>query len=553
LSERIVSSADAMPPASSREVASGSRTLAAWTLISRATGFLRVAAIAAVFGPTFFGNLFQAALLVPYLVCELIGGSLITAMVPPHLVHALERGGTAAAARLARGFLGVVLPVYALAAVLVAAFAALILMILTSAVNDHHIRHEQIALGVPLLVLLAPQVIFYAITAVAISVQHAHRKFALSTAAPIIENVGTILVLGISASIFGIGLDVDQVTIPQLILLGVGSTLAVATHCAVQWYGASRLGVRLIPLAGWRDAEVFQTLWAAIPTCAAAALNSIGLLAFLTASGDIAGGVIAFQIGMNFYNLPIALSAFPIAFAQSPLLSRQFARADLDNFSATYRSSQRLTLFFALPACAAFLTVPSTLAGAISFGQMADSMAMGHVAAVLTGLAFGLVGESLFVVARSSAYARLDAGITLRAMALRTIVVFAGIGLSLQAGTSMLKLISLGLTYSAAVSVAALYINWHGQKSLVGRDSDSLPRWLTANLAIAAISVLPGLFLTRTLPIDAGSGSERIVGAALVLSMSGVLYLLLQFLRGSRELQILLGIAQGRLQSSSSD
>jgi peptidoglycan biosynthesis protein MviN/MurJ (putative lipid II flippase) len=39
------------------------------TLVSRITGFGRVAALAAVLGPTYFGNLFQTSLLLPYILC----------------------------------------------------------------------------------------------------------------------------------------------------------------------------------------------------------------------------------------------------------------------------------------------------------------------------------------------------------------------------------------------------------------------------------------------------------------------------------------------------
>ena len=38
--------------------------------------------------------------------------------------------------------------------------------------------------------------------------------------------------------------------------IGVGSTAAVTIHAATQWWGAYRLGVALVPWAGWNDHEV---------------------------------------------------------------------------------------------------------------------------------------------------------------------------------------------------------------------------------------------------------------------------------------------------------
>ena len=45
-----------------------SATVAGWTLVSRATGLLRVVVIGAVLGPTYFANAFQAGYVVPTLV-----------------------------------------------------------------------------------------------------------------------------------------------------------------------------------------------------------------------------------------------------------------------------------------------------------------------------------------------------------------------------------------------------------------------------------------------------------------------------------------------------
>ena len=57
------------------ELAGHSRTVFAWTVASRLTGFLRTALLAAVLGPTFFGNIVQTALYLPYVICQLLMAS----------------------------------------------------------------------------------------------------------------------------------------------------------------------------------------------------------------------------------------------------------------------------------------------------------------------------------------------------------------------------------------------------------------------------------------------------------------------------------------------
>src|SRR5690606_17025511 len=121
-----------------------------------------------------------------------------------------------------------------------------------------------------------------------------------------LENVGLVAVLGVIAAIWGTGIAIDQVTPAEAALLGAGSTLAVALNALAQMAGARRLGVRLWPRAGWRDAEVRGLARIAGPSSAIAGMNSTGLFALMVASGQVPGGAVAFQIACNLFNLPIA-------------------------------------------------------------------------------------------------------------------------------------------------------------------------------------------------------------------------------------------------------
>jgi putative peptidoglycan lipid II flippase len=441
-------------------LASDSRTVAFWTLVSRITGFGRVAALAAVLGPTFFGNLFQTALVFPYVICELMAGSLITALLAPHLVRALDGQGRPAARRLAQGFAGILLPVFAAVALLGMALAPLLLSLLTLAVDEPAVRAKQQALGWTLLLCLLPQIVLYGVAGLGIAVQHAHRRFAFATAAPIVENIAMMAVLALTAAFFGIGLDVDRVTTGQVLMLGLGSTAAVGLHAAAQWWGALRLGIALLPRAGWRDAQVRRIARLAALSSGSSGLNSIGLLALMVAAGQVPGGAVAFQIASNFFNLPIALCARPIASAQLPLLSRHFGRGALAQFQATYRHSLRLTLLIALPACLLFVGAPELLAACVALGGMRSAEAMALIAASLAGLGLGIVAEAAFVVATSAAYARHDAASPLHAMALRLAVILIGVALAPSLGHDDLTLWHLGLAAAAASLAAAGYLHW---------------------------------------------------------------------------------------------
>jgi putative peptidoglycan lipid II flippase len=520
-------------------LAADSRTVAVWTLVSRITGFGRVAAIAAVLGPTYFANLFQTANSFPGVVHELLVGSLITGLLVPPIVRYVDAADPLAARRLANGFLGVAALAGALVAVLCLAAAPLILFFMTAAVDVPDVRERQIELGAPLLALVLPQILLYGFIATGVAVQNAHRRFALPAAAPALENLGIMAVMGASAMMYGTGLDVHQVGVSQVLLVGGGSTAAVALHAALQWYGAYRVGVPLIPRAGWRDPEVRAIIRLAVPSSGHASLNCVTFFGLLVVAGAVPGGTVAFQIGWYFFNLPIALCARPLAAAQLPRLSRSINQGVRAAFDATYRNSVGLALFVAIPASLLFLCMPGTWARAVSFGEMDTVAGVSLVTAVIASLGAGVIGETIVVVATSASYARRDAVSPLLAIAIRAAVAFGGmaVAFTLMSGTGVLW--TLGAAVSGANLIAAAYLHYRlspqrGRGLLPGGDQ------VLGDLAVAAIAISPGMLVAARLDAAVEGPYGGMVTAIAVLALSALLYLSIQWLRGSEQLRSLL-------------
>lgn len=517
---------------------SGARVVTVWTTASRITGFLRVAAIAAIIGPTFFGNLLQTALYVPLLLSEVLAATLIPSVLAPRIVHRLQAGDEVGASRIARGFLGAVLPLFA-AVVLAAMLAApLLLRVMTVAVDDPTLRAQQIALGWPLLALLLPQMILHAFIATSIAVQHAHHRFAVASAAQMVENLGLVGVLVLSAIAFGFGGEIETITTGHVIALGAGSTLVVALHAAVQWWGAARLGTRLYPTRGWRDREVRATLRTALPASGASTLNGIGWLSVLVASGHVPGGAVAFQVAQSLFNLPISLFSRPFAVSQLPLLARRNGERSAAAFRSILERSLRLALFVAVPAGLAFVAIPGVLAGAVAYGEMASPEAIDLVATAVLGLGFGLAGEAVLTVYASAAYARLDTASQLRAAVIRTVLI--AVGLAVAHGVAPeASILVIALGCSAATIAAAAYLRGRVNRDLSVGALGDWRRWIAGTVALAILSVLPAALIAGDVaPADAGL--ERVATAAMLIVLTVLVYLALQRLLRSAELKALL-------------
>ncbi len=124
-------------------------------------------------------------------------------------------------------------------------------------------------------------------------------------------------------------------------------------------------------------------------------------------------------MALNFYYLPIALAATPVALALLPRLSRLHQSDSKDEFTGTFMQGLGLALFMAIPAAVGFVVLADPIAHTIAAGQMASPEGLRMIAAGLAALALGLVGETTFYVTTQAAYARGDTRTPLVSMALQ--------------------------------------------------------------------------------------------------------------------------------------
>lgn len=496
--------------------------------------------MAAVFGPTYFGNLYQASNSLPGWIVAFLGNSLVAAVLVPPLVKWIDAQDRASVRRMANGFLGVTAAVLSLVMILCMMGASLLLTLLTAAVDDPHVRQLQLSAGWPLLVMFLPQIVLYSLAATGAAVQNAHGRFALAAAAPAFENVGTITVLAASALVFGSGQELNAVTAPQLVLLGLGPTAAVGLHAAVQWWGAHKVGVTLVPEAGWRDPEVRRLVWVAFRSSGYTTLYWLTSLGATVVAGRIPGGVIAYQIGQNFSFLPVALSAYPLSAAQLPRLSRRFNERDETAFHSLFMQSLDLARFVVLPTGLAYLLMSETLARVVAFGQMANPAGILMIAACISSLGPGVIGDTAVSLSTSASYARRDSSLPLRAAILRAVIALTGMAFALSASLDGIAILwTIGLSVSAANLAAAAYFHQRLMR-LMPVAPLKRGRRLAGELGVSLLSLAPGMMIASLLKRTAGNPFYDIGTALAVLSLSAAIYLTLQWLRGSKEMRALL-------------
>lgn len=539
----------APPGAAMRRVTADSVVGSVGTMVSRASGLVRVVVVAAVLGPTQFGNLYQATNNLPNLTFELLTGALFLSLVVPALVRHVDLGDTAAAARLASGFLtlsvGAALGIVALAV----AAGPVILRILTAGVPEE-VARTGLGASWLLLGLLLLQVPLYLVAGMGTAVQNARGRYAMAAAAPSLENIGIIVVMVCYALIFGVQSPGSQ-GLGAVALLAGGTTGAVLLHATAQWLGARSCGVTLRPVTAWRDTEVRGLLRLAVPSLAYAALNVSRYFCILVVAGAVPGGVVAFTLAIAFYNLPVALGTRPVAQAAMPDMSRAYDREDAAGFSEAFSRSFGLALFLTVPAAVAYALLSGPVAGAVAFGEMATAEGRELVRLCLLGLSMGVIGEAAVIFETQAAYARRDARRPLMAVAVRTGLAVAGMLGSLAVLDGPALLLAIGLSVASSDVVAAVILYWAVLHPLP-RPETSLRRTIL-RIGAGSLAMAPPVLL---LLVVAGPQSSQLENIALVLgagTVGAAVYLAVLRAMHSPELKGLLSLGRPSRPTGDSD
>jgi putative peptidoglycan lipid II flippase len=160
-----------------------------WNTVSRLTGFVRVLAVGAALGTTFLGNTYQSSNLVSNLLFELLAAGILSAPLVAPFVALFHRGRTEEVERLAGTLLGLSVAILGALALVLAVAGHQVMRVLTAGVDDPAVRAAEIRLGAFFLWFFLPQVVLYAVGAVASAVLNARQQFAAAAFAPVANNV----------------------------------------------------------------------------------------------------------------------------------------------------------------------------------------------------------------------------------------------------------------------------------------------------------------------------------------------------------------------------
>lgn len=507
--------------------------MGAATALSRALGFVRVLVVAAVLGTTYLGNTFQASNAVSNVLFELIAAGALSEVLVPTFVGLIARDEQGEAERLAGEILGLALVVLGALTVLCVAAAPWLARVLSTGSHGAAVAAEQQHLATFLLRFFVPQVMLYALGAVAIAVLYAKRRFAVTALAPIGNTLVMVGALVAFRFVHGNGATSLALGTGEKLLLAAAGTLGVAAFVAIPVLAVARTGFRLRPRLAPRDPAVSRLLRLSGWTVLQHAGEGLLLGAAIILGNAVAGGVVAYQVAFVFFLAPYAVLAQPIHTAILPELATD-VHGEPDDFAGSVRWGLDSIAMLVVPCAAALVAFALPAMHVVAFGRAGTATGITLLAAALASLSVGLYGYSSFFLFTGAFYAMGDSrtpAVTGLCCAVAGVAVMAVV-VPFTHGAA--RIAALGFGHTAAYALASVILGI----SLARRTGHSVaPRALPRVATIAA--VLAG----------AAWAAERVVAPSERVPTAAVLVVLLAIAGGVYALALRkVGLRRGRVE-----
>lgn len=406
----------------SARLARGSRSVAAGILLSRVAGLLREKLVAYHLGTGLAAEAFRAALRIPNLLQNLLGDGVLTGAFVPTYARLLDEGRERDAGRLAGAVAALLVLVTGVLVAVGVLLAEPITRLLTPGFPAGSPKAELTAL---LVRVLTPSLGFLVLSAWALGVLNAHRRFFRAYVAPVLWNASIIVTLTIAAALGRGERDLA-------VAVALGALLGAVLQFLSQ-LPAVRASISGLRPTLRRDTPGLHAVLRA-STGVIAGRGIVQLSAYLDlviASLLAAGAVAALGYAQVLYLLPVSLFGMSVAAAALPDLATH-AHDAMDRLLADVADGMRRIAALVVPTAVAYLVLGPTIVAVLFGGGAFGTAETRQVAAVLAAYSLGLLATTQSRLLQSALYGLDDTRTPARIAIVRVGVATAvGVGLML--------------------------------------------------------------------------------------------------------------------------
>ncbi|WP_260216216.1 murein biosynthesis integral membrane protein MurJ [Streptomyces gossypii] len=534
-----------------------SAIMAAGTLVSRITGFLRSALIVVALGATPLGETYQLAIVLPTMLYVLTVGGGLNSVFVPQLVRAMKEdrdGGQAYANRLLT-VVAVLLGLLTIAAV----FAAPQLLRLMSVKLAEDKDASQVA--VTFIRYCLPSIFFMGIHVVMGQILNARGRFGAMMWTPVLNNIVIIFTISLFLAVYGSagtsGLDVRTIPPEGVRLLGVGTLLGLVVQSLAMIPYLRAADFRIRPRFDWRGHGLGKAAKLAKWTVMFVLANQAGVLVVTQLStwagsdayddGHPGTNYIAYSNAQLIWTMPHSIITVSVMAALLPRLARSASDADngavRDDISQGLRNSAVAMVPIAFGFVALGIPMCTLIYGS---GGTEAAQSMGYM---LMAFGLGLIPYSVQYVVLRAFYAYEDTRTPFYNTVIVAAVNGAGAGLSFLLLPAQWAVVGMAASYGLAF-IIGVGVAWRRLREKLGGDLDgarvvrTYARLSGASLPAALAAGGTAYWVTQQL----GSG---MVGSTCALLAGGfvlaVVFVLVAKRMRVQEINAMVGMVRARI------
>ncbi|WTF83005.1 murein biosynthesis integral membrane protein MurJ [Streptomyces sp. NBC_01594] len=526
--------------------------MAAGSVVSRATGFVRSAVVVAALGTGLQADGYTVANTVPNILYMLLIGGALNAVFVPELVRAAKEHADGGAAYTDRLLTACAVGLVVLTGLAVAG-APLIVAVYTP------YSGERAELTIALARYCLPQILFYGLFTLLGQVLNARNRFGAMMWTPVLNNLVIIAVFGLY---LGVAAGSDGTLTPaHAQLLGWGTTAGIAVQTLALVPALRAAKFRWRPRFDWRGSGLTRPLRSAGWLVMLVLTNQVAYwvvtrLSTLTGQHAVQQGVVggagytAYSYAYQLWVVPQGIVTVSLVTALMPRMSRAAADGDLAGVRRDVSYALRTTAAVVVPAAGALFALAPWVMGAVFGYGRTGAADITVMAGMMTAFAPGLIAFSGQYVLSRAFYAMGD---TRTPFLLNLVIAAFNAGLSgvaylllpaRWAVTGMAAAYSVALFAGFAVTAYVLHRRVSGGS---GERRSALSRspglWAHVRLVVACVPA--GALGYGAARACDGSG-DVVAAAAGVMVLLGVVGALARPLRLA-EVSAVLAAGRGRL------
>ncbi|MFJ9176903.1 murein biosynthesis integral membrane protein MurJ [Streptomyces sp. NPDC102360] len=531
-----------------------SAVMAAGTLVSRLTGFVRTMVITAALGAGLLGDTWTVAYTLPTMIYILTVGGGLNSVFVPQLVRAMkddEDGGEAFANRL---LTLVMVALAAITALVVLAAPLLIHLMSNPVANDPDAN----SVGVALARYCLPTIFFMGIHVVMGQILNARGKFGAMMWTPVLNNIVMICTFGLFIWVYGTAAESQMgvTTIPDegIRLLGIGTLLGLVVQSLAMIPYLRETGFSFRLRFDWKGHGLGKAVKLAKWTVLFVLANQAGVVVvtqLATAAGKASGvdgtGIMGYSNAQLIWGMPQAIITVSVMAALLPRISRSAHDGDPGAVRDDISSGLRTSAVAIVPISFMFVALGVPMC-TLLFGSSGTEAAqsMGYI---LMAFGIGLIPYSVQYVVLRGFYAYEDTRTPFYNTVIVAAVNAAAAGICYLILPAQWAVVGMALSYGIAYAIG-VGVAWRRLRNRLGGDLDGAHVVRTyARLCLAALPATVvgggiGYAVTQALGHGVlGSIAALVVGSVALL---GVFYVAARKMR-IEELNSLVGMVRGRL------